>query len=72
MIQAIWSPRVCVFTKQVNLRKLTEHRFDVYERALTFDGPAYYSRNGFTFAVLFLLFSPAKRRLHSRKIESYL
>jgi hypothetical protein len=46
MIQAIWSPRVCVFTKQVNLRKLKEHKFDVYERALTFDGPAYYSKNG--------------------------
>ncbi len=46
LIQAIWSPRVCVFTKRVNLRRLNETRFDVYERALTFDGPDFYSKNG--------------------------
>jgi len=37
---------VCVFTKRVNLRRLNETRFDVYERALTFDGPDFYSKNG--------------------------
>jgi hypothetical protein len=34
-----------VFTKRVNLRKYDDSHFDVYERALTFDGPAFYSKN---------------------------
>jgi len=68
LIQAIWSPRLCVFTKRVNLRRLNETHFDVYERALTFDGPTFYSKNGYIFFEKQPdMISPFERRIYPRK-----
>jgi hypothetical protein len=39
---------VCIFTKKVNLKKAAETRFDMYERAMTFEGSEFYSKNGMT------------------------
>jgi len=46
IIQEVWSPVVCMFTKKVNLKKANETRFDMYERAITFEGAEFYSKNG--------------------------
>lgn len=40
MIEAIWSPSTCLFTRCVNNKKLNSLNYDAYERAATFDGPA--------------------------------
>eukprot|EP00743_Colponemidia_sp_Colp-15_P006598 GILK01007111.1.p1 GENE.GILK01007111.1~~GILK01007111.1.p1 ORF type:complete len:756 (-),score=125.15 GILK01007111.1:128-2395(-) len=39
----IWSPKVCLFEKRVNKRKLTDRRFDMYERAVTYEGAEFHS-----------------------------
>ncbi|KAL4431687.1 hypothetical protein ABPG74_017316 [Tetrahymena malaccensis] len=44
VIQAIWSPQLCVFSKRVNYRHLYDKRYDPYERLPTFDGAEMYSR----------------------------
>lgn len=46
MIKAVWAPQMCVFSRRVNLNKLNDIRYDVYERAITFDGPDFYSKGG--------------------------
>jgi len=43
MIQAVWSPKLCIFTKKVNSRRLDEFKYGANERALTFEGPDYCS-----------------------------
>lgn len=40
MIQAVWSPQVCVVEQRVNRNRLDDSRKSIYERAVTFDGPA--------------------------------
>ncbi|KAL4508548.1 hypothetical protein ABPG72_003852 [Tetrahymena utriculariae] len=44
VIQAIWSPQLCIFSKRVNYRHLYDKRYDPYERLPTFDGAEMYSR----------------------------
>ena len=34
---------MCLFQKKVNKHKIYDKRFDIYERAVTFDGPDLYS-----------------------------
>jgi len=46
MIQAIWSPKLCVFAKRVNHRRLNETNCTVNERTLTFEGPEFCSKTG--------------------------
>ena len=46
MIQAVWSSSLCLFTKKVNLKNISDSKYEPYERILTFEGPDYYSRNG--------------------------
>ena len=43
--KAIWSPSICVFSRRINYRKIYDNRFDVYERAVTFDASEIYSRD---------------------------
>lgn len=38
MIRSIWSPKVCLLERRVNIRKLNDLRFDMYERAVTYEG----------------------------------
>ncbi|EGR32322.1 hypothetical protein IMG5_088100 [Ichthyophthirius multifiliis] len=44
LIQAIYSPQLCIFSKRVNYRHLYDNSYDPYERLLTFDGAEMYSR----------------------------
>jgi hypothetical protein len=40
MIRAIWSPKVCLLERRVNVHKLHDtRRFGMYERAVTYEGP---------------------------------
>eukprot|EP00940_MAST-03C_sp_MAST-3C-sp2_P003639 g3639.t1 len=38
MLRSVWSPTVCLLERRVNIRKLFDTRFDMYERAATFEG----------------------------------
>jgi len=44
LIQAVWSPKLCIFTKKMNCRRLDEFKYNANERALTFEGPDYCSK----------------------------
>ncbi|CAK88555.1 unnamed protein product (macronuclear) [Paramecium tetraurelia] len=44
LIQAIWSPSVCILSKKQNNRDLYDMAYDPYERCTTFDGGEAYSR----------------------------
>ncbi|CAD8138952.1 unnamed protein product [Paramecium pentaurelia] len=44
LIQAIWSPSVCILSKKQNNRDLYDMQFDPYERCATFDGCEAYSK----------------------------
>eukprot|EP00824_Muranothrix_gubernata_P002804 TRINITY_DN1338_c0_g1_i3.p1 TRINITY_DN1338_c0_g1~~TRINITY_DN1338_c0_g1_i3.p1 ORF type:complete len:354 (-),score=65.34 TRINITY_DN1338_c0_g1_i3:556-1617(-) len=39
MIRAVWSPQVFMLERRVNKHSLFDRRFDVYDRAVTFEGP---------------------------------
>uniref|UniRef100_A0A6U2PKG9 Uncharacterized protein n=1 Tax=Leptocylindrus danicus TaxID=163516 RepID=A0A6U2PKG9_9STRA len=43
MICAIWSPKLCVLERRINRRQLNDVKFDLYERAITFEGPEMHS-----------------------------
>lgn len=38
MVRALWSPKVCLLERRVNRLKLSDTRYDMYERAVTFEG----------------------------------
>jgi len=44
MLRSIWSPKVCLLERRVNVRKLHDTRFDLYERAATYEGAEVNSR----------------------------
>ena len=44
LIQAVWSPNLCIFSKRMNYRNLYDTGYDPYERLTTFDGAEVYSR----------------------------
>lgn len=44
MIRVLWSPKVCLLERRVNKKKLSETKYDVYERAVTFEGPDFLSQ----------------------------
>lgn len=44
-IRAIWSPKICLLERRVNLKNLYDKRYGVYDRGVTFDGPDLYSRS---------------------------
>ncbi len=37
-IRLVWSPKLCIFEKNTNLRKIYDTKFNMYERAVTYDG----------------------------------
>jgi hypothetical protein len=43
MIRAIWSPKVCLLERSVNIYQLHDHRYGLYERCVTYEGPEFYS-----------------------------
>eukprot|EP00747_Dinoflagellata_sp_TGD_P211710 gnl/TRDRNA2_/TRDRNA2_84911_c0_seq1.p1 gnl/TRDRNA2_/TRDRNA2_84911_c0~~gnl/TRDRNA2_/TRDRNA2_84911_c0_seq1.p1 ORF type:complete len:828 (+),score=147.93 gnl/TRDRNA2_/TRDRNA2_84911_c0_seq1:79-2562(+) len=43
MVRALWSPKVCLLERRVNRVRLSDTRYDVYERAVTFEGPDFHS-----------------------------
>lgn len=43
MIRVLWSPKVCLLERRVNNRRLSDTKFDVYERAVTFEGSDFLS-----------------------------
>lgn len=43
-IRLIWSPKLCIFEKKTNIRKIYDTRFDIYERAVTYDGEEFQTR----------------------------
>ena len=43
IIEWIWSPNITIFEKRVNKKNLYDKRFDLFERAVTFDGDEIYS-----------------------------
>lgn len=43
MIRSIWSPKICLLERRVNVHKLYDNRFGLYERAVTFEGADYHS-----------------------------
>ena len=42
-MRSIWSPKVCLLERRVNLKHLMDERYGLYERAVTYEGPEYYS-----------------------------
>lgn len=43
MLRAMWSPKVCVLERRINRLKISDKRYDMYERAVTFEGPDFHS-----------------------------
>jgi hypothetical protein len=43
VIRAIWSPKVILLERSVNIHQLHDHRYGLYERCVTYEGPEFYS-----------------------------
>jgi len=43
MIRVLWSPKVCLLERRVNNKRLSDTKYDVYERAVTFEGSEFLS-----------------------------
>lgn len=43
IIKSIWSPKVCLLERCENIYNLHDHRYGLYEKCLTIEGPDYYS-----------------------------
>ena len=43
VIKIAWSPQLCMAEIRCNRRPLYEKKYDIYERALTYEGPGFYS-----------------------------
>ena len=39
-----WSPKLCLFEKCSNIRKITDTKYDIYERAVTYDGEEFQTK----------------------------
>ena len=37
MIRAIWSPKVCLLERRINIRNLQDRKYGMYERAVTYE-----------------------------------
>ena len=44
MIQAAWSPQMCLLERRVNVHRLDQHRVPVQDRCVTYDGGQHLSR----------------------------
>jgi len=43
VIQAVWLPQFCLLERRCNVRKISDRRVNVYERAVTFEGDEHHS-----------------------------
>jgi hypothetical protein len=43
MTRSIWSPKVCLVERRINIRNLQDRRFGMYERAVTYEGAEFNS-----------------------------
>ena len=55
MYQMVWTPKVTVYTRKTNKKKISDEGFSVYERMMTFEGPDVYSETRIFFH--FFIFS---------------
>ena len=39
-----WSPKLCLFEKCTNIKKINDKKFDIYERAVTYDGEEFHTK----------------------------
>jgi len=44
VIRAIWSPKLCIAERRLNLRNIWDRRYGLYERAVTYEGPDHHSQ----------------------------
>eukprot|EP01041_Mallomonas_annulata_P000320 gene320-580_t len=44
VIRAMWSPKICLLERYENIHQLHDHRFGLYERCITYEGPDYFSK----------------------------
>jgi len=43
ILRALWSPQVTVLERRINRNRLFDTKMDIYERAITFEGPDFHS-----------------------------
>lgn len=46
VVQAAWSPRVCIVRRKTSRCALADPRRTAYERAVTFEGPSHHTEEG--------------------------
>ena len=46
LIQAVWSPRVCIVQRKTNRYSINDRSYSAYERAVTYEGPSHYTEDG--------------------------
>mmetsp|Transcript_4841 Transcript_4841/g.8793 ORF Transcript_4841/g.8793 Transcript_4841/m.8793 type:complete len:542 (-) Transcript_4841:376-2001(-) len=46
LIQAVWSPRVCIVQRKTNRYSISDRSYSAYERAVTYEGPSHYTEDG--------------------------
>jgi len=46
MIRVVWSPKICTFEKKINKHVFNDMRFNIYEKAVTFDGEEFQTISG--------------------------
>ncbi|GBG29825.1 Small glutamine-rich tetratricopeptide repeat-containing protein beta [Hondaea fermentalgiana] len=44
VIRGAWSPKILLLERRENMRHLTDAKYSLYERAVTYEGPDHYSR----------------------------
>eukprot|EP00515_Schizochytrium_aggregatum_P014615 CAMPEP_0202089550 /NCGR_PEP_ID=MMETSP0964-20121228/41396_1 /ASSEMBLY_ACC=CAM_ASM_000500 /TAXON_ID=4773 /ORGANISM="Schizochytrium aggregatum, Strain ATCC28209" /LENGTH=909 /DNA_ID=CAMNT_0048657643 /DNA_START=1 /DNA_END=2730 /DNA_ORIENTATION=- len=44
MIRGVWSPKILLLERRENLRSLSDTKYSLYERAVTYDGAEHFSR----------------------------
>ena len=47
MIECIWSPNIILYEKKINRKNLYDQKFEMFERAATFDGDEVFSNLAF-------------------------
>ncbi len=45
VVRVLWTPHFCLYERRVNHLLLNDRRYDLYERACTYEGKEYYSHS---------------------------
>lgn len=45
LIRAVWSPKLVLLERSENIHQLHDHRYGLYERCVTLEGPEYYANS---------------------------